>query len=170
MPAALPQDLCWRIVEKYWLDGVGPATISHQLGTSVRPLSKRQIRVVLRRFARTGEVATHQGRRLADPANTIFSHDEDMRLLELVTVLDDKSMLQEIRARYCLASGMEPAMATVCQAMRRLGFTRKKVARLRCPATAHAHALTAAACPRGRSCTASPASAMSTVRMSSTAT
>jgi len=95
MPAALPQDLCWRIVEKYWLDGVGPATISQQLGTSVRPLSKRQIRVVLRRFARTGEVATHQGRRLADPANTIFSHDEDMRLLELVTVLDDKSMLQE---------------------------------------------------------------------------
>ena len=93
-----------------------------------------------------------------------------MRLLELVTVLDDKSMLQEIRARYCLASGMEPAMATVCRAMRRLGFTRKKVARLRCPATAHAHALTAAACPRGRSCTASPASAMSTVRMSSTAT
>jgi hypothetical protein len=86
--------------------------------------------VVLRRFARTGEVATHQGRRLADPANTIFTHDEDMRLLELVTVLDDKSMLQEIRARYCLASGMEPAMATVCRAMRRLGFTRKKLHRL----------------------------------------
>ena len=45
------------------------------------------VKKVLRRWRETGSVETHQGRRLADAHNTIMTHEQSMRLLELVTLL-----------------------------------------------------------------------------------
>ena len=64
---------------------------------------------------------------LAASANTIMTPEMDMKLLGIVTVMDDKSMLLEIFEQFCKDAGVAPHISTICRAMKRLGFTRKKV-------------------------------------------
>ena len=125
MPAALSMDLRWRIVKKSVMYEMVASSIADQLDV---PLVT--VRKVLRRWRETGSVETHQGRRLKDPANTIMTHEQCMRLLELVTLLDDEVMLDEIHMHFCVYAGLELSVATICRAMHKLGFTRKRLHRL----------------------------------------
>ena len=56
--------------------------------------------------------------------------DACKKLLELVTLLDDESMLTEIHEEFTTQYGVTCDVSTVCRAMARLGFTRKKLHRL----------------------------------------
>ena len=52
------------------------------------------------------------------------------RLLELVTIMDDETMLCEIHEEFCAQNGVTIDVSTVCRAMARLGFNRKRLHRL----------------------------------------
>lgn len=75
-------------------------------------------------------LATWQGRRLANPANTVMNEEMCLKLLELVTLLDDESMLTEIHEQFVAKYGIEVDIRTICLAMAKLGFTRKRLHRL----------------------------------------
>ena len=85
---------------------------------------------VLRRWLQEETVASRQGQRRANPANTIMDEEMCLKLLEHVTLLDDESMLVEIHEEYKARYGVEVSLATICRAMARLGFTRKKLHKL----------------------------------------
>ena len=122
MPRALSDDLAWRVVWKRLMYAQTDDEIASHLLVHARTVQR-----VMRRFRETGNVATNVGRRLASPSNVIMTFETDMKLLELVTLLDDKSMLQEIHSEFCALVGATPHISTICRAMRRLNFTRKKV-------------------------------------------
>ena len=82
MPSALSKDLRWRIVKKSVMHELTANSIADHLDVPASTVKK-----VLRRWRETGSVETHQGRRLADAHNTIMTHEQSMRLLELVTLL-----------------------------------------------------------------------------------
>lgn len=175
MPAALSTDLRWRVVWARDLDGKALPQIARDLH-----IGEKTVRRILKRFDVTGDVRAHQGKGGGLPterSNTVMTYAQDMKLLELVTVLDDKSMLSEIQKHFVDATGVHASVSTICRAMRRLGYTRKKARRrrqqlaapARLPARAALHVgsllLRAHAC----SCTRSPFSATSCEPTSSTA-
>jgi len=125
MPAALSKDLRWRVVKKSVLYELEVNSIAAHLD-----ISESAVKKVLSRWRRTGSVDAHQGRRLANPANTIMSHEQCLTLLELVTVFDDEIMLDELHEQFCAKTGIELSVSTICRAMHRLGFTRKRLHRL----------------------------------------
>jgi len=125
MPSALSKDLRWRIVKKSVMHELTANSIADHLDVPAPTVKK-----VLRRWRETGSVETHQGRRLADAHNTIMTHEQSMRLLELVTLLDDEVMLDEIHEQFCVYAGLELSVSTICRAMHKLGFTRKRLHRL----------------------------------------
>ena len=133
MPAAFSKDLRWRVVWGRDLLDLSHAGIAQNL-----QLSERTVRRILNRFDATGDVRTHQGQRgglqHAAPQNQKMTPEQDLKLLELVTILDDKSMLTEIHHQFYLSTGTDVHISTICRAMRRLGFTRKK-ARAPCTCT-----------------------------------
>ena len=70
-------------------------------------------------------MATQQGARLCDPANTVMDEKMCMELLKLVTLVDDETMLTEIHEDFMAKHGVEVSLATICRAMARLKFTTK---------------------------------------------
>ena len=59
-----------------------------------------------------------------------MTHEQCLHLLELVTVLDDEIMLDELHEQFESYVGVEVSVSTICRAMHRLGFTRKRLHRL----------------------------------------
>ena len=125
MPRSLSNDLRWRVV---WArDGHGDthAEVAQRLG-----ISERTVERILKRFDETGDVRTWQGKRggvSTAPWKQKMTYEQDMKLLELVTIMDDKSMLTEIHHQFYLSTEVDISISTVCRAMWRLGFTRKRV-------------------------------------------
>jgi transposase len=122
---ALSDDMRWLILSKHYLEGLSRRTIAKQLRCHRRTVSR-----LVARFEETGDIRSRQGQRFrpgAASANTIMTPEMDMKLLEIVTVMDDKSLLLEIFEQFCKDAGVAPHISTICRAMKRLGFTRKKV-------------------------------------------
>ena len=46
-----------------------------------------------------------------------MTYEQDMKLLELVTILDDKSMLTEIHHRFEVATGTYVHISVICRGM-----------------------------------------------------
>ena len=110
MPRALSVDLAWRVVWKRLLYEQTEEQVASDLLITSRTVSN-----IMRRFNETGHVETRQGERLADPHNKCMTFEMDMKLLEMVTVLDDKSMLQEIAAQFSANTGVEPHISSICR-------------------------------------------------------
>jgi transposase len=126
MPVAISEDLRLLIVRKHYLGGQAHGQIAKDLA----PCSRSTVKRVLRRWRLESSVASRQGKRQRDPANTVMSNEVCMLLLERVTLLDDESMLTEIHEDFMGTHGVEVSLSTICRAMARLGFTRKKLHRL----------------------------------------
>ena len=94
MAPALSNDLRWRIVWAAVLDGQSRKEIAEHL-----QVSKRSMRRIVQRSVDTGNVyaatGTHGGLPRV-PWNKVMTYEQDMKLLELVTTCDDKTMLTEI--------------------------------------------------------------------------
>ena len=115
-----------RVVTKHYLHGQSHKRIAADLA----PLSRSGVKRILRRWRTECTVATWQGRRHGPPANTVMTVEACKKLLELVTLLDDESMCSEIHEEFTTQHGVTCDVSTVCRAMARLGFTRKKLHRL----------------------------------------
>lgn len=82
---------------------------------------------IVKRYRKEGGVDTYQGIRPGPPANKVWSFRRDKQLID--ALLDAPGdMLDEIRRKFTRRSGVKPSIATVCRAIHRLGFSRKKVA------------------------------------------
>ena len=127
MGRALSADLRWRVVWGRDLLDLSIKTIARSL-----QINKRTVQRILRRFDATGAVRSFQGKPgglEGEAGSKKMTYEQDMKLLELVTIMDDRSMLNEIALNFADATGTDVHISTICRAMRRLGFTRKKARR-----------------------------------------
>ena len=124
MGRANSADLAWRVVIRW-----------HELCQSVEQICDRETGLgvsrhyvgdVLDRFAKTGDVATHQGLG-ADPlARRALSRLENFHIVQLV-LRSPRASLKEHRAQFVLETGVLISYGAFCRALRDLGYTRKKV-------------------------------------------
>ena len=85
-----------------------------------------QLKSIVRRYRRFNDVKTFQGVRRSKPTNTIFDFRRDRRLMNIL--LDAPGdMLCEIRSKFARSTGVKPDLSTICKAIHRLGFSRKRV-------------------------------------------
>jgi hypothetical protein len=118
-------DICWLMVWKRKYCGKSYSAIRKDLSAGPRlpGPSPSTIRRVLRYFYLTGDVRCRTRRRRRD---AIFGYGEDRALVK--TLLDEPGdMLTEIRRKFNSRTGLKPHISTICQAVRRLGFTRTQV-------------------------------------------
>ena len=120
---AFSADLAWRVVWLVLLMGMTYREVAELL----HPMSIGSVHNILWRFIETGDVATEQGFRLAQPANTLMTPHMQMRLLEILVDTDAEDTLSELRSAFCRETGVLVSIPCICVAVRRLGYTRKRV-------------------------------------------
>ena len=97
-----------------------------QLGLGV---SRHYVSDVMRRFEESGSVATHQGAG-ADTTDRIrFSQEEDDLIVRQV-VGSPRTQLRDHHASFKLESGVVVSYSAFCGAVRRLGFSRKRIRKI----------------------------------------
>jgi hypothetical protein len=77
-------------------------------------------------FVETGDVQSNMGKRAAPPANLIIDHRADLELIDIL-ISAPEATLHEHLATFEAETGLSVHISTFCQAVRRLGFTRRKV-------------------------------------------
>ena len=110
----------WRTIRKRLRRGsVGPK--ASRKGPSISTMKR-----IVRCFEKTGGVKTPVGLRLAPSTGQIFSFRNDLKLLK---ILHDRpgDTLDEILKRFARRTGEDPHVSSVCRAIHRLDYSRKKV-------------------------------------------
>ena len=126
MGRALTDDLRWRIVYAIWWDGLDFADTARKFTSGPMVVSRQVVNAIWILFVETGDVASHQGRRSAPPANQIMDIHADFALIDIL--LDSpEAMLHEHWATFESETGLSIHMGAFCKAVRRLGFSRKHV-------------------------------------------
>ena len=83
----------------------------------------------MRRFEESGSVATHQGAG-ADTIDRIrFSREEDNLIVRQV-VGSPRTQLRDHHASFKLENGVVVSYSAFCGAVRRLGFSRKRIRKI----------------------------------------
>ena len=126
MPVArLSEDMRWLVVFKRVYQGLKYKQIVQHLSAGPAQITVKQIRRVLCQYASSGEVMPP--RRVANHADLaqIFTR-ERCRVLVGLLLDSPEDLLKEIRAKFTAATGTRPALCTLCKAIKRAGFTRKK--------------------------------------------
>jgi hypothetical protein len=77
MGRALTDDLRWRIVYAIWWDGLDFADTARKFTSGPMVVSRQVVNAIWILFVETGDVASHQGRRSAPPANQIMDIHAD---------------------------------------------------------------------------------------------
>ncbi len=124
-----PESLRWLVVWKAWFMGMSYAKVRRHLdgGASSPPPSKQTIRRIVNRFRRVGDVKTELGKRRAPHDEQIeFSRSLSKALIECVLDSPDDP-LEAIAKTFGAQTGVQRSNATICRALRKLGFTRKKL-------------------------------------------
>ena len=90
-------------------------------------MSQSYVLDVIRRYQETGDVATHQGRRV-DPLATCaaLTRYEDHNIVQLV-VSSPRVTLKEHLVQFKLDTGVLISYRSFCRAVHRLGYTRKHI-------------------------------------------
>ena len=126
MGKAISEDLRWRAVYGVWHDGYDFAQVADRLSMGPLTVSAKWVRVMWQLFCETGDVASHQGRREAPPANRVM--DEVMARLLIDQILDSPEFtLNEHHQAFEDATGRQVHISTFCQAVWRCGFSRQRV-------------------------------------------
>ena len=125
MPRAHSDDIAWRVIMRWREFGQSPSEIGdeeHGLG-----VSQSYVLDVIRRYQETGDVATHQGRRV-DPLATraALTRYEDHNIVQLV-VSSPRVTLKEHLVQFKLDTGVLISYSVFCRAVHRLGYTRKHI-------------------------------------------
>jgi transposase len=126
MGKATANDLRWRMVYAIWWDELDFASTAIKFSAGPMVLDPRTVEGVWNRFVETGDVLDHQGKRLAPPANQILDARADMELIDIL-ISSPEATLQEHHSCFEAETGLSVHISTFCQAVRRLGFTRRKV-------------------------------------------
>jgi len=127
MPAAHPPALAWRVVFRVLTLGQSVDVVcSREHGLDV---SRHYVGDVVQRFEATGDVVTYQGQRRDTASRRIFTRAEDWDIVRLV-VGSPRAELKDQHAQFELDAGVVVSYSAFCGAVRRLGFTRKKIRRI----------------------------------------
>lgn len=127
MPAAHPPALAWRVVFRVLTLGQSVDVVcSREHGLDV---SRHYVGDVVQRFEATGDVVTYQGQRRDTASRRIFTRAEDWDIVRLV-VGSPRAELKDQHAQFELDTGVVVSYSAFCGAVRRLGFTRKKIRRI----------------------------------------
>ena len=119
MVAPFPASLRWRVVWAITADGYK----AHQLKASPLKVSYTSARSIMACFEEHGDVFP-PGHERARPRNSrIMTAADDWALVKLL-VDSPESMLKELFAAFCRQTG---CLSTFCRAVKRVGFSRKKV-------------------------------------------
>ena len=119
MVAPFPASLRWRVVWAITADGYK----AHQLKASPLKVSYTTARSIMACFEEHGDVFP-PGHERARPRNSrIMTAADDWALVKLL-VDSPESMLKELFAAFCRQTG---CLSTFCRAVKRVGFSRKKV-------------------------------------------
>ena len=121
---AYSDDLAWRVVTRiFWFEQPVGQVCDALVGLHV---SRHYVESVMRRFYETGDVATHQGKGANPLARASLTRAEDCQIIEQL-VASPRVTLKEQCAQFVLDSGVVISYRAFCKAVRRLGFTRKKI-------------------------------------------
>jgi len=120
MPPPLAACLRWRIVWARDLDGLWP----HQIWGSALHVSESTVWRVLRYYDEGGDVFPRGSSEYVAPR--LMSEADDWVLVQML-VDSPESMLKEHFRVFCAKTGVLCHISTFCRAVKRLGFTRKKV-------------------------------------------
>ena len=124
MAPAHSKELAWRVVFRYhWHDQTSAQICDPETGLDVSP---HYVRDVLARYDSTGDVETHQGQGANHWDRRVFTYQDDLHIIQLL-LETPRARLMDHRAQFILESGVYVAYSSFCGAVRRLGFTRKKV-------------------------------------------
>ena len=117
------EDLAWRIVyKKYLLDVSSNLKISQDLLVSVA-----SVRRVLRRFALEGDVMPEHYRSHAGKLLASLTDGQAFRLFDMIADADAADTLVELRSQFYEETGLQVGLPVMCAAMRKLGYTRKRL-------------------------------------------
>ena len=124
-----PEALRWLVVWKAWFMGMSHAKVRRHLdgGSASPPPSASTIRRIVKHFRATGNVKTESGRRREPGAEQIeFSRPLSKALIECV--LDSpEDPLEAIAENFGAQTGVQRSTATICRALHKLGYTRKRL-------------------------------------------
>jgi len=120
----LSEDIRWLIVFKHVYQGLRHNEIIKHLSAGPVQITRRQISRALALYASSGEVMPK--RRVVTHPESIFTRERCRVLIGLL--LDSpEDYLKEIRAKFTAATGTRPTLGTLCKAIKKAGFTRKKL-------------------------------------------
>lgn len=117
----LSPDIRWRIVWKSYLHAKTAKEICTEL-----LVSKATVKRVLSRFRANGSVVRSHCEKRELPW-VKFTRARCQRLLELVADADAANSLTELRQAWLDETGHDVSLSTMCRAMARIGYTRKRV-------------------------------------------
>ena len=125
MGKAYPVELAWRVVAKIRWFGQTPAEVCDpETGLGI---SAHYVRDVLDRFDEwPHDLETHQGVGANHVDRRTLTAAEDMKIV-MQLVASPRVTLKDQRAQFILETGVLISYSSFCQAVRRLGYTRKKV-------------------------------------------
>lgn len=124
-----PEALRWLVVWKAWFMGMSHAKVRRHLdgGSASPPPSASTIRRIVKHFRATGNVKTESGRRREPGAEQIeFSRPLSKALIECVLV-SPEDPLEAIAENFGAQTGVQRSTATICRALHKLGYTRKRL-------------------------------------------
>jgi hypothetical protein len=129
MGKAYGADLAWRVVwyilfwRSHW-DAELPWWLAREVADSPLAVSPQYVIMVWWRYWQTGDVATHQGYRHAEPANKKMTFEEDSRLIDML-LTNPRWQLKDHVAALCAETRKVLSYSLVCAAVWRLGFSRQ---------------------------------------------
>ena len=131
MGKAYSPDLAWRVVwqvmDAWHWDEYLPNWIVSPIAEGPLRVSTQYVRNVWNRYWWTGDVATHQGKRDAPPANQIWDVESDMALIQSLTDHPRWQLKDHFAGLVNMEDGKRVSYSTVCKAVWRLGFSRQKI-------------------------------------------
>lgn len=114
---AISDDLRWRIVWLRLLNSYSIRQISRRLYISTATVYR-----ILDRFERTGTVSPNQ----ATPKSTMLHEHDELLIVELVCETPSV-YLRDIQHKLLSTTGTPASASTICRALKRMGFTRKRL-------------------------------------------
>ena len=127
MPRSFSVEKRWAMVYKREVLGLSYETIQEQLEDyDSKGPSPKTIRRMVKLFRSTGGVEDRQGQRHPGQNNIVYDTQLSQKLVDIV--LDSpESPLDAIKDAFENQTGVLKDVSSICRALKKLGFTRKKV-------------------------------------------